>query len=433
MKTIKRTLVALLVLAASYQQAFAITVSGSTGTVGAILDSSGLASYINQQNSGNQSPLLLQDTINSIQATLITSINSTVSTEINKAFNTGVTDANNELSKYNSQSDLAQGFANATGYANHVATHQGYLNYDLFSITTGVMFGAQAPSLDPAYYSQIGDEIEKNGDVYAGVATGLSFVNIGLNVGRFLPFLENVYANVKFGAFSIEQDMESMGTVSFKTTNFGVGLNYRYMNSVGILAGLARWRGIAFGSGFYRNSMKISLTPELDPIEITTPPVTGTFSYSYTTLTGTIDYKMVGLVSIDPSATLQIDSTVYTIPFEVNTSVQLLWLLNLNIGLGVDLNFGKSDIIVIARSAANIQENIYSNDGNEFHIATVGTTSNYTLTVDGSTTNIKPSFVRPRLNLGLGINLGPVKLDIPIIFYFSDAGFATGITVGIVW
>ena len=33
---------------------------------------------------------------------------------------------------------------------------------------------------------------------------------------------------------------------------------------------------------------------------------------------------------------------------------------------------------------------------------------------------------------GLGINAGPVKLDIPMYYYFS-AGYGIGMTVGFVW
>ena len=44
----------------------------------------------------------------------------------------------------------------------------------------------------------------------------------------------------------------------------------------------------------------------------------------------------------------------------------------------------------------------------------------------------RPEFARLRAMTGLGIGLGPVKFDIPLIYYFNS-GFALGLTGAIVW
>jgi hypothetical protein len=51
--------------------------------------------------------------------------------------------------------------------------------------------------------------------------------------------------------------------------------------------------------------------------------------------------------------------------------------------------------------------------------------------VDGSSDN-GPSFARLRAMTGVGLGLGPVKIDIPIIYYFNS-GAAFGVTAAVVW
>jgi hypothetical protein len=54
-----------------------------------------------------------------------------------------------------------------------------------------------------------------------------------------------------------------------------------------------------------------------------------------------------------------------------------------------------------------------------------------TVHVDGSSDN-GPSFARLRAMTGVGLGLGPVKIDIPLIYYFNS-GMAFGVTAAIVW
>ncbi|NMB64484.1 MAG: hypothetical protein GYA16_06395, partial [Spirochaetes bacterium] len=54
------------------------------------------------------------------------------------------------------------------------------------------------------------------------------------------------------------------------------------------------------------------------------------------------------------------------------------------------------------------------------------------LKVDGSTLGKKPKWARARVMTGIGFNVGPVKIDVPIIYYL-DTGAAVGITAGFIW
>jgi hypothetical protein len=53
------------------------------------------------------------------------------------------------------------------------------------------------------------------------------------------------------------------------------------------------------------------------------------------------------------------------------------------------------------------------------------------VTVDGSSSN-GPSIVRMRAMTGIGLGLGPVKIDVPFIYYVKS-GMAFGVTAAIVW
>ena len=81
------------------------------------------------------------------------------------------------------------------------------------------MFGFQLPSLDVGEIKDIGDNITKKGDVYAGVGMGFSFINVGLNCGKFL--LPGLYLNAKYGGLS--QDLDDF-SLDYKV--MGVGASY---------------------------------------------------------------------------------------------------------------------------------------------------------------------------------------------------------------
>jgi hypothetical protein len=112
--------------------------------------------------------------------------------------------------------------------------------------------------------------------------------------------------------------------------------------------------------------------------------------------------------------------STYPIPLEVNTAVALLWgVININAGVGVDLNFGNAKVDLKGNSDASIEETAkVTFDPAEVNVA-------------GSSSN-GPSFLRPRVMTGAGLGLGPVKIDVPLLYYFNS-GLALGITAAVVW
>ena len=322
-------------------------------------------------------------------------------------FMIALNDANAELAKYDDQDKLATGFANANMYSTNAATQQGYPNYSLFAITTGVMVGAQAPTTNVDYYTngKIEDDIENKGDLYAGVA-GSAAINVGINAGMIIPGL---YINVKFGKFDSTWVYDD-DDFSFDTMIIGGGITYSLFDEAGI--GLLRWRGLTIGTGLVYQTTDVSYRIELDDERI-----------------HFADGSTTGDVVVDPSFDITLDMYTLSVPFEINTAIQLLWLFNINLGVGIDLVSGNADLELQSVSDATVKNIAYNGTPlpEDDYIVTPGK-----VTIDGKTLDKKPSWARARIMTGIGFNFGAVKIDVPIIYYLKS-GAAVGVTAGIIW
>ena len=188
--------------------------------------------------------------------------------DLQAAFDLALADAETELQKYDNQPDLARGFANANAFAAQAATIQGFQDYTLFAVSTGVMASAQFPSYDKEYYDDIDEKIKNDGDINAGVGASLAYLNFGINAGFIYPGL---YLNAKFGYISMNDIADK---VSIKSTLVGLGANYTWISSVGVLGGLAKWRGISFGTGLLYNYNKTDVKIDMDELSAQTIGVT---------------------------------------------------------------------------------------------------------------------------------------------------------------
>jgi hypothetical protein len=343
--------------------------------------------------------------------------------EVSAAFNSTLDTANEKMKGFRSQKRLAQAMANANAYSANSATLQGYQNYSLFAVSSGFMLGVQAPSLDPQAYETMPEDIKKKGDIYLGVGAGFSYLNVGINCGKFL--LPNLYLNLKYGGMS-----QDFGDVSMDFKVMGLGASYAILQPKSFV-GLVKWRGISASTGFYMQMNKIKMTIEADTFrtdahfrKAVLSGATGQDSTDKEAILTEMGYGQGSPdaeVAISPVFNMDLDVSAYTIPLEVNTAVALLWgVININAGLGVDFNFGNADIKLAGESDADIEGN---SDKVTFDPAQVNVT--------GGDSN-GPSFVRPRVMTGLGIGFGPVKIDIPLLYYFNT-GLAVGITGAVVW
>ncbi len=297
------------------------------------------------------------------------------------------------------QENLARGMANGNVYASQAASLQGYQGYSLGAVMVGFLLGAELPSLSLSGLYDLQHKIEQQMDVYAGVGVGLA-VNIGVNAGFFglKPLGRDFYFNVKLLKAGLPSFLEKMSGVEADFMTFGVGANYQLVPGLGLLGGLASWRGVSVGSGLLVNQNTSTMI----------------LDQGFAEARAQID--TVNL-SLDPGVTLGFDTTVYTVPFEVTTSVQLFYVLNLSLGTGLDFHFGQSDVWVAAPVSVRVQ-------GAE------GTPAR--LRVTAETKNVAPSAASFHFNLGLGFNLGPVKIDVPLTWYVAR-GLSTGLSLGVVW
>ncbi len=333
-----------------------------------------------------------------------------------------IREAHDSLLRFSHQEELARGFANANTYSSHAGTFQGYQNYSKFAITVGVMAGAQGPTTDfdyydglasTKYYDKIRDQIIENGDLYTGVAAGISFINFGYNAKSLIPGL---YLNLKFGSLthksdnSINNQYVKDNYYRVKSTIIGVGIRYSLVKPDSA-SSLFKWRGISVGTGVTYHSSDISLQLKLKELS------------RYFDEDQTVE-DITGYVLLDPSILLQLKIKTTTIPFDIVTSAKILNFFNLTLGAGVDVNIGKTNIGI--EGTGNVNVDIVNDPNNNVQSITPGV-----FNIVGGTNGISPKSTRVRFMTGLGFNFGPVKLDIPAMYYIG-AGASAGITFGIV-
>ncbi|PKL40088.1 MAG: hypothetical protein CVV44_07695 [Spirochaetae bacterium HGW-Spirochaetae-1] len=294
---------------------------------------------------------------------------------------------------------LAESFANAGTYSNFAATQRGYQGYDLFAVTLGTMFAGHMSSYDVSQLKDLKDDLKNKGDVEVGAGWQAWAMQVGLNTSPWL--LDGLYLGLKLGVVKFNMPI---GDNKLKVDYISIGAiaDYQILKARSI-TGAFVWRGITVESGLlYQKNATGVILDVAEP----TPQTDGTYS-----------------MSVDPSLTFALDSNIVTIPLEINTAIRIAWFLNLSIGVGADINFGKSDLV--AKLKGDIK--VYDNTDNLIEPTTPG----YIYTNAG-VKGANPKVFAPKAMVGLGFCAGPVMIDIPVTFYFPG-GFNVGISAGFVW
>jgi hypothetical protein len=326
--------------------------------------------------------------------------------EINKAFNTALADLNKEIKDIDDTPEQFIGaFANSSVFSSTSVSQRGYGGYNLVAFTLGPMVGFQVPYElgeivdivnDP---ETILDELQRVGDL------GLGF-NVQAINGQFMMntgfLLKGLYLGVKFGYFNLSLP-DLGGTVGLNLNNFNVGLmaNYQLIKEKS-LVGVVKWRGLTLGSGIIYQQSNIDVSLALDDIQAASVSIPGGGSAK--------------VVISDPKAVLGFHTNTVTIPLEASTALRLLFVLNLSLGVGADLAFGESSLEMDAAGDVKL-EGVAHTPG--------------TLSASGGG-GVAPSVINPKLTAGVGLNLGPVILDIPVTWYFAQKGYSIGVSVGAV-
>jgi hypothetical protein len=330
-----------------------------------------------------------------------------------------------ELNKFSRQPLLTEGFANAGAAAAHLGTQRAFSDYRAFALMIGTGAAISGPGIDPSVIEGAAGDIETEGDIYLGAAVQPVTVSLGINLSRWIP---RTRADVKVGYANIAKGTLA-DEVAFNALSVGVGANYQILQSRQLPLGFIRWRGVSLASGFMfqRNEVTIEVDVADGAFEATELTFGDVFTDpSALALLGVSETTEFGTLSVLPTLDASIESRTYSIPLEATTGLRLLWLLDVNVGAGVDLVFGSSDIAVGASAEADFVPSVAARQ----YVSTTPGTAAF-----GISTSEGPQFLRPRLTGGVGLNLGPVKLDVPMMLYFDSEGNSAmvGVNLGIVW
>jgi len=319
-----------------------------------------------------------------------------------------------DLRNFTDQTDLARAFANAGAASTHLATQRSFSDYRAFALVVGSGASIAAPSPRAAAIEDSLTDFEDEGDVYFGAAIQPITVSFGVNLSRWVDRLR---VNAKFGYFNIAEG-DLVDDISFTSTTIGVGADYQIIGTRSIAAGVLRWRGVSLGSGLNYQSNKTEMSVEVADNAFESDPIT------YDPGSGPVT---IGTLTVTPTFTAEISSSSWSIPLEASTGLRLLYLFDFNVGAGVDLAFGSSTVAfgseadIDVKAASGLDESKLSVDPGSVDL--------------GVSTDGKPQFLRPRLTAGVGLNLGPVKVDVPLMYYLDTDGptAMVGVNLGIVW
>ena len=308
--------------------------------------------------------------------------------------------AEENLKIFDSMNRLTQAFGNANSYAADAATTRGLMGYRFITVAAGTMIGLQFPDNDFTAIDDSLSRIEKEGDAYFGAALQGITVSVGVNAGLLV---DGLYLTGKAGRFNMDTD-----DLTFDSSVFGLLANYQIINPRSLL-GAVRWRGVQAGAGlvYYTSTSSFNVASE-------TVEVTKEITHNGITEDATL--------FLDPSFKAEVTSSGFKVPLDLITGIRLLWVANLNFGVGMDLNLG-------SRSEVS-----YTADGRTYFggdIMEVGdvTQTPGSVTIKGGTKGDGAELMRLRAMAGFGIGVGPLKIDIPFTYYFDDEG--PGVNLGI--
>ena len=318
------------------------------------------------------------------------------------AFDTLMGKIDKEIETINARPEkLIRGFADASVFASQGATQRAYGGYKIFAFTLGAMAGLRMPE-DPFSIAKdpqiIADKMKQEGDINAGVSAQVLNAQLGINAS-FL--LKDLHLALRFGYFDLKA-VEDTGIedVSFKTMNVGALASYPILGGKDMF--FLKWRGVTATSGFIFQNTKVGYNYKIEEQKVL------------------ISGGPAVLIA-DPRLVFDMNVNTYVVPLEINTSILLLRFINLNVGFGADLAFGENKTVVKLDSTFDVEG------------APVSITEKGYLSIEGGG-SMAPSFFNPKIMFDLGFKLGPVILDVPVTYYFTNGnGLSVGITFGVVW
>lgn len=219
------------------------------------------------------------------------------------------------------------------------------INKDLPNAQTGRLMEGMA-NTSVLSTKGIGTDYASNMDVFligAGLGVGLDYekaqgtdsdfsgagVASGIVIGSTLNFLGYDRTNIYFNFMNYNHKQTLNNKVNEKSSlelgMFTIGAHIRYQMVSPVGGKLLGWGGVKFHTGYDYNSTKLTFKNQL--------------SESVNTTSATNE-NIAGTINGNPVA--EIDVATHTIPIELSTDVQILYVLSLYGGFGMDINFGQA-------------------------------------------------------------------------------------------
>ncbi|MCL1992988.1 MAG: hypothetical protein FWG66_08580 [Spirochaetes bacterium] len=327
-----------------------------------------------------------------------------LNTALNDQFTNAINEIMGEIGNLNPvPQDFIRSWGNASVFGSHGASQRGFGGYNRFAVSFGAMVGLQLP----AGIGDLADDLDNitntlntDGDIALGVSPHLFVAQVGINTSRFLR--ENLYLGLRVGFFNGDAIIPIDG-FSFNSFTIGALANYQIIPRVNLAGRFVQWGGVNLGSGLIFSRTAISYGLALERVNQDLGAVGGIAN---------------PILHIDPTLYLDMRINTVTIPIEVMTSAQILFL-NFALGLGADLAFGRSDINIGMDGDISVSG---------LGAANVHQVQNGYLSLNAGGA-FSPRFINLKMMTGIGFVLGPVFIDIPLTMYVNH-GFNVGLTLG---
>lgn len=212
---------------------------------------------------------------------------------------------------------LMQGMANSSVMAGKGIGSDYASRMQVFMIGAGVGVGADLEK-DKQTDSDLSGVGVQGGIV---IGTNLGWMDTEKILGLYTDRL-NLYAN--YLGYNLDRKMGTgdKDSIDAKLKSFGFHASYDLVKPKG--SNLLRWGGIKVHTGYEYNTTKVTFASTLN-------------EQVNTTVSGA---NVSGTITGRPKASINV--ATQSIPVEVSTNVQLLYLVSLYTGLGVDFNFGQA-------------------------------------------------------------------------------------------
>ncbi len=209
---------------------------------------------------------------------------------------------------------LMEGMANSQAAAGKGSATDYITHFETVAIGAGVGLGA---------------DLEKNKEFDSDLSGAgvMGSVQLGLNMAAFAdntflgmdPKRLTVMAN--FFKFDLDRDFDD-NNVKADLISFGFNGSYKWIDGNGNR--LFGWDGVRLHSGYQYSSAKLNFKSKIDE------------NVNETSAGSTI----TGQITANPTAS--IDTSTHSIPLEISSGVNFLWVMSFYGGVATDINFGQA-------------------------------------------------------------------------------------------